>query len=122
MDLFKDKEFIEVFNQIEESSWLREYISQFPPEVLSNIIQIFGSKYHIKQRGESIVEVCPKDVSDELKTAEERLKMLMHESDADNITLLVAVIQIWDLLRTGHEATGLSEEGRCYKVRDRRDW
>ena len=240
MDLFKDKEFIEVLKQIEESSWLSEYISQFPPEVLSNIIRIFGTKYHIKQRGESIVEVCPKDVSDltiegfrytfaepmngiriisgninglsdlkllnggneqklsvihycvkgrveiqtadgkyafmkpgvfcvesrknyeknfnfhgedyegveiafeldkftdedisfldrlglyvskleemydanadyiignvsdELKTAEERLKMLMHESDADNITLLVAVIQIWDLLRTGHVQT-----------------
>ena len=240
MNLFKDKEFIEVLNQIEESPWLSEYIGQFPPEVLSNIIRIFGSKYHIKQRGESIVEVCPKEtsnltiegfrytfaepmkgiriisgninglsdlklfngstdirlsvihycargrveiqtadgkyafmkpglfcvesrkiyeknfnfhgeeyegveiafeldkfldedirflnrlgldvteledrydantdyiignVSDELKSAEERLKMLMHESDADNITLLIAVIEIWDLLRTGHVRT-----------------
>ncbi len=237
MDLFKDKEFIEVLNQIENVPWLGDYIGQFPPEVLSNIIQIFGSKYHINQRGESIVEVYPKDVSDlsiegfkytfaepmkgirivsgninglsdlkllnggtdirlsvihycsrgrveiqtadgkyafmkpgvfcfesrkiyeknfnfhgedyegveiafeldkfseedirflnrlglditkiedrydanadyiignvsdDLKVAEDRLRMLMQESDADNITLLIAVIEIWDMFRTGH--------------------
>lgn len=50
-----DEAYDEILEKLESIPWLKEYAEQLPADLITKILQFFGTKYEIKQLNDCIV-------------------------------------------------------------------